>query len=85
MVFGAVLAISSKVMVGFFKNLQKYVGFDQNLSEHPSKLMESCLENYCHPGSLCIHVVLNLRSHKEWEVRMTPPSHTDCQVPSNPR
>ena len=53
MVLGAVFLISSKVMVGFFKNLQKYVGFDQNLSEHPSKFMESCLENYDHPGSLC--------------------------------
>ena len=52
MVLGAVFLISSKVMVGFFKNLQKYVGFDQNLSEHPSKFMESCLENYDHPGSL---------------------------------
>ena len=54
MVFGAVFAISSKVMVGFFKNWQKYVRFEQNLNKHPSKLMESYLENSYHPGSLCM-------------------------------
>ena len=66
MVLGAVFLISSKVMVGFFKNLQKYVGFDQNLSEHPSKFMESCLENYYHPGSLWY--ICHLSSHTKWPI-----------------
>ena len=39
MFFRAVFPISPEVMVGFFKNWQKQIGFDKNAEEHSSKIM----------------------------------------------
>ena len=52
MVFKAVFSISSKVLVGFFKNWYHMIHLSPLYPEMPLDMMESDLKNFYAPGAL---------------------------------